>query len=85
MGYYINVLQKGEKYTLNGETIEFIEKQGSRFYFYLCKYDMETFRHIRTNEKVGFLLSEINYIKRFQQSTNGLLKRIGKDKVFARN
>jgi hypothetical protein len=85
MGYYISVLQKGEIYELNGQKLEFDEKAGKLYFFYVCEFDEESFSYRKTDETAFFTLEEINYIKRYneQQKISGL-KKIGKDKVFQR-
>lgn len=86
MGYYISTLLKGEKYELNGETIEFIEKVGRFYHFYLCEYNKETFRHNPTQSKISYTANEINYIKRAKNLCEAVcLKRIGRDRVWSRN
>ena len=85
MGYYLNVLQKGQMYELDGQKLEFIEKYGSRFYFYVCKMDEWSFKYIKTNEKKSFEHKEINFIKRFQDEPQKIgLRKVGRDKVFPR-
>lgn len=86
MGYYISVLQKGKIYELDGQKLQFIEKDGNHYYFYICRMDEWSFRYAPTKETTSFDVKEINFIKRFQdERTNVGLKRIGKDKVFQRN
>ena len=85
MGYYLNVLQQGEMYELNGQKLQFIERNGTHYYFFVCKMGEWTFRYEPTNEKVLFTSKELNYIKRFGTgNTNFGLKVAGKDKVFPR-
>lgn len=85
MGYYINVLQKGQMYELEGQKLQFIEKVDKWFYFYTCKMDERTFNYEPTNEKVFFTSKELTYIKRVQdQPIRDGLHRIGREKVFPR-
>ena len=86
MGYYVNTLQQGASYQLNGQRLVYMQKIDGRFYFYLCKYDENWLDYIQTDELVSFSFKELNYIKRLQEcSSKGSLKPIGKEKVFARN
>ena len=85
MGYYINALLQGERYELNEETLEFIEKVGKFYYFYICKYDMETFKYNATELKVSYTAKELTYIKRAKKMCEVVgLQRIGRDKVWSR-
>jgi hypothetical protein len=86
MGYYLNVLQEGQIYELDGQRLQFIEKVGEWFYFYVCKMDEWTFNYEPTNEKVFYSSKELAYIKRVRDFQTGAgLRKIGKDKVFPRN
>lgn len=85
MGYYISVLQKGVQYEVEGKRIEFIQKMDGFYYFYLCKKDEWDFDYKPTELVVSYTDKEIEFIKRIQgESNKGVLKRIGKDKVFNR-
>ena len=85
MGYYLNVLQQGKMYELDGQKLQFIEKVGSWYYFYICKMDEWTFEYEPTDEKTFFTIDQMNYIKRIQAETKNIgLRKIGKDKVFPR-
>lgn len=85
MGYYINALQQGKMYDLDGLRLEFSEKIGKLYYFYIHKLDELGFNYNKTDLVVSYSSKELNYIKRVQDcTTKGLLKRIGKDKVFPR-
>lgn len=86
MGYYLNVLQKGQMYNLGGQRLQFIEKAGKLFCFYICKMDEWTFTYEPTEEQVLFTSEEINFIRRVQDEPIKYgLRKIGKDKVFPRN
>jgi hypothetical protein len=83
LGYYINVFIKGEKYELNGQKLQFDQKIGKLFFFYVCKFDEETLGYTTTDETAIFTSKELYYIKRFdEQPIKGGLRKIGKDKVF---
>lgn len=85
MGYYLNVLQQGKMYELDGQKLQFIEKVGNWYYFYICKMDEWTFEYEPTDEKTFFTIDQMNYIKRIQAETKNIgLRKIGKDKVFPR-
>lgn len=85
MGYYINTLQEGSYYELDGRRLLFVGKQGSIFYFHVCKMDDWSFEYEPTEERVGFISKELYYIKRVQDcSPSGFLKPIGRDRVFQR-
>jgi hypothetical protein len=85
MGYHISVLQKGVQYEVEGTRIEFIQKMDGIYYFYLCKKDEWGFDYKRTDLIVSYTSKDIEFIKRIQsEPPKGLLKRIGKDKVFNR-
>ena len=85
MGYYINVIQKGVQYELDGVRLEFVEKGKKLYYFYLCKKDEWSFDYQRTDEMVSYTKEELNFLKRINEcSARGTLKRIGKDKAFKR-
>jgi hypothetical protein len=86
MGYYINVLQQGYQYELEGKRLLFDKKVGKDYYFYTCEYDEWSFDYTPTKLLVSYTNKELQYIKRIQVcSKNGALKQIGRDKVFARN
>jgi hypothetical protein len=86
MGYYLNTLQKGKMYELDGQKLQFIGKFGTRYYFYKCKMDEWSFEYEPTTQKASFTNEEMTYIKRIQEnSTVGVLRKIGKDKVFPKN
>lgn len=86
MGYYLNVLRKGEMYQLEGQKLLFLEKILSRYYFYTCKMDEWDFRYKPTNEKISFTADEIVYLKRFQDEPTSVgLRKIGRDKVSPKN
>ncbi len=86
MGYYLNCLQQGKMYELDGQKLQFIEKVGGSFYFYVCKVDDWTFNYTPTEETVSLSVKEMTYIKRFdQEPTQVRLRKIGKDKVFPRS
>ena len=86
MGYYLNTLIKGEKYELDGQKLEFSSKVGKLYYFYRYSYDENTFTYNKTDNMVSFSIKELNYLKRLQEcSPIGMLKAIGRDKVFQRN
>lgn len=87
MGYYINVLQKGAIYELNGEYIKFVKKDGNLFYFYSCKrLNPFDFSFTKLNEVCIYTEREIYYIKKVNDcAKKGQLKKIGKEKVFPRN
>ena len=73
-------------YELDGQKLQFVEKDGNRYYFYICRMDEWTFRYMPTEEKTSFHIKEINFIKRFQNEHTTIgLKRMGKDKVFPKN
>lgn len=84
MGYYLSVLKKGQVYELDGQKIQFVEKVGKWFYFYVCKMNEWSFKYEPTDEKISFTLEQINYIKRTYQKPNNGLRMIGRDKVFPR-
>jgi hypothetical protein len=85
MGYYLNVLQEGCQYELDGQRLQFIQKLDKQYYFYICEYDEWSFKHIPTAVIMSFSIKELAYIKRVQEfSSNVKLRRIGKDKVFNR-
>ena len=85
MGYYLNVLQEGAIYDLDGQKLKFIQKIDGAYYFHVCKYDEWSLNYIPTDLVASYDIKEINYIKRFQScSPKGALKRIGKDKVFSK-
>ena len=85
MGYYINVLQQGVQYELDGQRLEFIQKLDGLYYFYLCKQDDWDMNYKPTELIYSYSSKEIEFIKRIQGlSPKGVLKRIGKDKVFNR-
>ena len=86
MGYYISVLKQGQLYELDGIRLEFAQKTRGLYYFYIYKFDSSTFAYNRTDLLVSYKSKELNYLKRVQEcSPKGVLKRIGRDKVFARN
>lgn len=86
MGYYLNVLQQGQMYELDGQRLQFIEKVGKSFYFYTCKMDEWTFNYEPTTEQVAFTSDEMNFIRRVQdEPIKHGLRRIGREKVFPRN
>ena len=85
MGYYINTLQEGYEYELNGQHLQFMQKLDNRYYFYVCEYDEWSFRYIPTALIASFTIKELNYIKRVQdQPIRVGLRKIGKEKVFPR-
>ena len=85
MGYYISTLQQGKLYELDGVRLEFTNKRGRLFYFYIHKLDETGFLYEKTERVVSYSSKELNYIKRVQEcSPSGMLKRIGREKVFAR-
>lgn len=85
MGYYVNALQEGSMYDLGGMRLEFSKKVGKLFYFYIYKLDDFGFTYEKTNSAVSYSSKELTYIKRVQEcSPSGMLKRIGREKVFAR-
>lgn len=85
MGYYINVLQEGKLYELNGLRLEYLSKRGKLFYFYIYKLNEDNFLYEKTDMVVSYSSKDLTYIKRVQEcSPIGMLKRIGRDKVFAR-
>lgn len=86
MGYYLNVLRKGQMYELDGQKLQFTEKVGKRFYFYSCKMNDWLFRYEPTNDKISFTSEEINFIRRVQdEPIKSGLRKIGREKVFPRN
>lgn len=86
MGYFIDVLQKGTQYELDGKRMEFVEKKGRLFYFYLYEYDGITFSYNKTDYLLNYTSKEIYFIKRVQEcSPKGCLRAIGRDRIFARN
>ena len=85
MGYYINTLQEGCLYDLGGMRLEFSTKVGKLFYFYIYKLDDFGFTYEKTNSLVSYSSKELTYIRRVQEcSPQGLLRKVGKDKVFSR-
>ena len=85
MGYYVNALQEGSMYDLGGMRLEFSTKVGKLFYFYIYKLDDFGFTYEKTNSLVSYSSKELTYIRRIQEcSPQGLLRKIGKDKVFSR-
>lgn len=84
MGYYLNVLQEGAKYELNGERLVFIGKKNNLYCFYLCKYDSDSFDYVKTKTTVSYKIRELEFIKKVQERSVAL-RRIGRDKVFGRN
>ena len=85
MGYYINTLQQGCEYELDGRHLQFIQKLGKQYYFYVCEYDEWAFRYIPTKLIVFYKGKELTYIKRVQdQPIKVGLRKIGRDKVFPR-
>ena len=85
MGYFLNVLREGQMYQLDGQKLQFIEKFGQFYYFYICKYDEWKLQYEPTEERVPFTRKEIEYIKRVQGEPRQVgLRKIGRDKVFPR-
>ena len=85
MGYYINTLQEGCEYELDGRHLQFMQKLDNLYYFYVCEYDEWSFRHIPTAVIACYTIKELTYIKRVQdQPIRVGLRRIGRDKVFPR-
>jgi hypothetical protein len=76
MWYFINKLQEGRKYNLNGQVLEFIEKSANFYYFYICKYNEWTFENERTDEAVLYTEAELSYIKKIQEPKKGVLVRL---------
>lgn len=85
MGYYVNTLQESSMYDLGGMRLEFSKKVGKLFYFYIYKFNDDLFDYEKTDLLVSYSNKELTYIKRVQEcSPSGMLKRIGREKVFAR-
>jgi hypothetical protein len=85
MGYYINTLQEGCEYELDGRHLQFMQKLDNQYYFYVCEYDEWSFRYIPTAVIASYSIKELAYIKRVQdQPIRFGLRRIGRDKVFPR-
>lgn len=85
MGYYINTLQEGCEYELDGKHLQFMQKLDNRYYFYVCEYDEWAFRYIPTTLIASFTINELTYIKRVQGEPRRVgLRKIGKEKVFPR-
>lgn len=85
MGYFINILQEGCEYELDGHHLQFIQKLDNHYYFYICEYDEWSFKYIPTAVIASYSIKELNYIKRVQdQPIRFGLRRIGKEKVFQR-
>ena len=86
MGYYLRTLIQGARYELEGQNLEFCQKVGKMYYFYRYAYDEDTFSYNKTDYLVGFTIKELSYLKRVQECSDfGLLKKIGRDKVWQRN
>lgn len=78
---YLNKLLEGHRYNLNGEILEFIEKSGKFYYFYICKQNEWTFEHERTEEATLYTEDELAYIKKIQEPiAKGILKKITEKK-----
>ena len=85
MGYFINTLQEGCEYKLDGKHLQFMQKLDNRYYFYVCEYDEWSFRYIPTALIASFTIKELTYIKRVQGEPRRVgLRKIGKEKVFPR-
>jgi hypothetical protein len=85
MGYFISKLQKGCEYELDGVRLQFDEKKKGSFYFYICKFNFETLSYEKTDMVASYSNKELEFLKRVNGcSTSGALKRVGRDKVFAR-
>lgn len=83
MGYYINILQEGCQYELDGKYLEFLQKLDNQYYFYICEYDEWAFRHIPTAVIASYTAKQLEYIKRVQGGQKKIrLKKIGREKVF---
>jgi hypothetical protein len=83
MGYFINTLQEGCEYELDGKHLQFMQKLDNRYYFYVCEYDEWSFRYIPTAMIVSYAIKELAFIKRVGESKKNIkLRRIGKEKVF---
>lgn len=83
MGHYLNNLLHGELYELNGQRLEFFKKQKGLYYFYVYVYNEQIFDYEKTTTINSFSFKELNFLKRVQDKPIcGLLKKIGKDKVW---
>jgi hypothetical protein len=81
MWYFINKLQEGRRYNLNGQVLEFIEQSGEFYYFYVCKYNEWSFDYELTEEAVLYTDKELTYIKKIQEPiAKGILKKIKEKK-----
>ena len=86
MGYYINKFLSGVQYDLEGTRLQFVEKRGNLFAFFICKMDTTDFQYKPTAQMAYYAKEDLEYIKRIQEgSINKGLRKIGRDKVFARN
>jgi hypothetical protein len=85
MGYYVNSLQKGTLYELGGMRLEFVEKNGRSFYFYIYRFNEDIYGYEKANSMISYTSKELTYIRRIQEcSPKGMLKCIGRDRVFAK-
>ena len=79
----LSVLREGCQYLLDGERIEYFKKEGNLYCFYGYEYNQEELDYIPTGEILYYFEEELQYIKRVQSSQpKGVLKQMGKDKVF---
>ena len=86
MGYYVNILQKGQIYELDGQKLQYIEEIDKWHYFYICKMDEWTFDYEPTTEKRFYRLKDLAYLKRVDNGKASFgLRQIGRDKAFPRN
>jgi hypothetical protein len=85
MGYFINKLQEGCQYELDGKHLQYMQKIDNEYYFYVCEYDEWSFKYIPTALIASYSIKELTFIKRSKDQPNIVgLHRIGKDKVFQR-
>lgn len=85
MGYFINTLQEGCQYELDGKHLQYMQKIDNEYYFYVCEYDEWSFKYIPTALIASYSIKELTFIKRSKDQPNIVgLRKIGKDKVFPR-
>ena len=60
MGYFINTLQEGCEYELEGKHLRFMQKLDNRYYFYVCEYDEWSFKYIPTALIASYSIKELN-------------------------
>lgn len=81
MWYFINKLQEGKKYNLNGQVIKFIEQSKKFYYFYICEYNEWSFEYEPTEELILYTEKDLVYIKKMQEPiAKGILKKITEKK-----